>query len=271
MKVTFKRFIWLFLLVLSVISSGLAHKLRIQFQGVRQPPNLTLSVCIPATKRDFEDGRLERLLQSIQNQTHKPDEVIIAISETHSTSMSDLVGRLVRPLEPIRIRLLQSREVLNQAQNRNKAARLSTGDIISFIDADDVMHPLRTEIIRATFQDNPLIDLVLHNCTTANEPEWYSAMYLHRFSGHVVTKDSICDAEKVTRGTQVNLPLAVHHAHNSIRRRVFVDHQYDESYDVYRQEDSVFVRQCVQSICADVRRSMILLLAPLTFYDVYRN
>ena len=90
--------------------------------------NLTMSVIIPAYSLNrLED--LKKTIRSIQTQTLKPDEIIVAIDHNR-----DLFNRL-KTLEPNIILALNER-ILGGAETRNVGIYTATGDIVVFIDDD---------------------------------------------------------------------------------------------------------------------------------------
>ena len=85
-------------------------------------------------------SNLFNLLNSIQCQTVVPDKVVVSCS---STKLLENINIYTFPLE-----ILICEENKNASQNRNIAAsKLIDMDYITFIDADDIMHPERIEIL----------------------------------------------------------------------------------------------------------------------------
>jgi hypothetical protein len=101
-----------------------------------------VSLCVPCIPRDIQ--HLERLLRGVQRQTRPPREVIIAISETSEQSGRELQQRLSN-IYPVIVTTTTARQFAGE--NRNRAVALATSPIVSFIDADDEIHPQRLEVI----------------------------------------------------------------------------------------------------------------------------
>lgn len=108
---------------------------------------LTLSLCIHCSK----PTNLKGLIEAIKKQSRKPDQVIIVSSGTRTLDIE---------LEPGWLLCTRCDEV-NMATNCNTLARLSTCDIISFIDANDLISEDYCEIIMQAFGKGA--DVVVHN------------------------------------------------------------------------------------------------------------
>jgi glycosyltransferase involved in cell wall biosynthesis len=98
------------------------------------------------------------LLDSIDSQTIVPNKVAVSCS---STDKLDIVKKYNFELD-----IFVTNEKLNAAQNRNNAiSKLLDMDYVTFIDADDIMHPQRIEILLKTIHDYDS-DVILHNYQT---------------------------------------------------------------------------------------------------------
>lgn len=102
---------------------------------------------------------LQNLLDSIEKQTRKPDMVVVSCS---GVSDKDVPYRQENYSFPLKI--VTTILKLSSAQNRNIAVDNLDTHIVSFIDADDQMHPQRIEILERAFQENDIV-LLLHNFT----------------------------------------------------------------------------------------------------------
>jgi glycosyltransferase involved in cell wall biosynthesis len=95
------------------------------------------------------------LLDSIEKQTILPDKVVVSSSSTQSFENKKTYSF---PLE-----IIVTEEKQNAARNRNVAvSKLQDMDYITFIDADDVMHPQRIEVLLEVFKKEDS-DIILHN------------------------------------------------------------------------------------------------------------
>jgi len=101
-------------------------------------------------------------LKSVMAQTRQPDYVIISFSEVSAKRQPvvDTSG-LTFPIE-----FLYEPKQLYAGANRNRAAERATelgADLLSFFDADDIMHPRRLECVEGLFEKDPtLVGLVHH-------------------------------------------------------------------------------------------------------------
>ena len=104
---------------------------------------MKIGVAIPCYVGHLD--KLLNLLDSIDNQTRLPDKVVVSCSST--------IDHQVFPNYKFPFEIVYDEAKKNTAQNRNIAAeRLLDNDAISFIDADDIMHPQRIEFIERAFE-----------------------------------------------------------------------------------------------------------------------
>ena len=119
-----------------------------------------IAVCIPCSSKDFKN--IQYCLKSVAAQTRQPDYVIISFSEV-SAKLQPVVDTsgFAFPIE-----CLHESKQLYAGANRNRASERATAlgaDLLSFFDADDIMHPRRLERLEAHFQADPtLVGLVHH-------------------------------------------------------------------------------------------------------------
>ena len=99
---------------------------------------MRIGVAIPCYIGHIE--QLQVLLDSIAAQTRLPDKVVVSCSST--TEMPPEFSKYEFDLQIICDPMRK-----NTAQNRNIAAQLLDTDVITFFDADDVMHPQRIEFV----------------------------------------------------------------------------------------------------------------------------
>lgn len=127
--------------------------------------NLSISVCIPCSEK--HTIYLVDCLNSITEQTHKPNEVIICISgisdnkDEFEKKKKD-VEMLLRYYPELNIKVDFSTKTLYAGENRNKAVSMSTGQIITFIDADDIMRCDRLYVLHKIFSLNSNTMGVIH-------------------------------------------------------------------------------------------------------------
>jgi glycosyltransferase involved in cell wall biosynthesis len=168
------------------------------------------------------------LLDSIENQTCKPDKVVVSSSSTKELFETKQYSF---PLE-----IIITEEHKNAAQNRNIAAlNLDDMDFITFMDADDIMHPQRIEILLKAFQDTDC-DIILHNYFVDNSK--FEHIYninlrvnslVQAYWGAIIHKDN-----------KYNYVEHIHHSQVSIKRNIFDIIQFPEGTEFNRREDSAF-------------------------------
>jgi glycosyltransferase involved in cell wall biosynthesis len=121
---------------------------------------LSIAVCIPCAPKDIK--LLKYCLKSVQAQTRPADSVIVSISGVADPSkvLIDLSGITV-PVD-----IIYSTNDKYAGGNRNIAAKKAVekgADILSFFDADDMMHPRRLERIEDIFLKDPETIAVVHS------------------------------------------------------------------------------------------------------------
>jgi len=125
----------------------------------------TISVCIPCIAKHIP--LIQRCIHSIYNQTVLPNEVIISISNIENeTGLYDTIKHmqgLCKLYKTLNIKPLYSREKKYAGENRNTAISLATGDLITFIDADDYMFINRIAILKQIFITTPECLGLLHH------------------------------------------------------------------------------------------------------------
>merc|ERR1712048_502440 len=216
-----------------------------------------ISLVIPAIPRDVE--LLEtRILMTLSRQTQQPGEVIIALSDTNATWARELEGRW-RQQFFAGLLVLDYPEKQSAGENRNRGAAKATMPIISFMDADDRMHPQRLEIMSDALTWSKAM-VAIHSFSVANEDsaaaertetkrweqgEWRSLVELNA-DGAVSTGQQlsrrwdrfISEAQK----GHGYWPLEAH-GHLTVSRRVMDDVAFSSQL---RNEDTDFIKRVFQ-------------------------
>jgi hypothetical protein len=189
---------------------------------------LTLGVAIPCYSGHHH--YIDSLLENIASSTVKPTQIVISCSSWNHNS------KLYADYKGISVIIWYSTQRLNQATNRNRAASLLNTDLISFIDADDMMHPRRIEFLISMFEQRPDISVIYHDflsqhVSTRNDPFWEEEAP-NPLSNKIVKNPNAFGIMLVP----TEYPL--HHAHLTVRKNVFDVFKFDEDWNVYRTEDS---------------------------------
>jgi glycosyltransferase involved in cell wall biosynthesis len=189
----------------------------------------SIGVAIPCYK--FHIPSLKRCLDSIEAQTVKPQEVIVACSSCKSSDIPFSSYNY-----SFTLRVLPRPERRNAAENRNYAASFLTTDIITFFDADDEMHPQRLEAITKAFQQHPSLDIVLHSFLEGEENNKpYEIHTSFDFKPQSLQKSPTgCAVYKPNWGARI------HHSQVSVSRFIYGRVQFKEDPGNERREDAIF-------------------------------
>lgn len=114
----------------------------------------SVSVCIPAIPRDVTSGCLAELIYSIKSQTVSAAEVIIPFTNLTYPEAQRMRTLVQETITRVPFQVIRATETYVQGKSRNNAVLVSTAELISFIDADDTMHPQRLEVIKEVFRKN---------------------------------------------------------------------------------------------------------------------
>jgi glycosyltransferase involved in cell wall biosynthesis len=115
----------------------------------RAPEGL-ISVLIPVFNNV---AYLAEAIDSVLAQTYRPLELIVA-----DDGSTDGTGDVARDYGDAIVYDYQPRA--GQGATRNRAIRLSSGEFVSFLDADDRFAPDKLELQYAALRDNPDVDMV---------------------------------------------------------------------------------------------------------------
>jgi len=199
---------------------------------------LTLGVAVPchAGHEQYIDSLIDNILLS----TLRPQEIVISCSGWIE-SRSDVYVR-----DGVNIQIIYDPRILNAAQNRNIAGSYITSDVISFIDVDDLMHPKRLEYITNAFESEVNTDVVYHSyrrlhSTKRQEPFWEID------SINIVHSRVIGNPRAYGLMVEIDPTMPIHHAHVSLKRKIFEKIKFDENQSFHRLEDSVYGKRLAVS------------------------
>ena len=128
----------------------------------------TVSIAAPCLGRDILSHRADLFLDSISKQTLLPLQLILVISGATDQLCSEQ-ATIARTLLPLSVHLTVNctTSKTNQADARNFASKLASGDLIMFSDADDPLHRERVEIVTSIFRDRENLKVFSHSFTNS--------------------------------------------------------------------------------------------------------
>lgn len=225
-----------------------------------------ISLCIPSMLVDYERGELIQAALSIREQSLQPREVIISMSEVPVGREAEIEAKITQVIRPVNVRFLFSSDAHSPGENRNIAVDIAQGSVISFFDADDVMHPLRIKLLQQAFDTNPDLRLVLHGLTSPGARRRGTTIK----SVRKMHSESICAMEQETRQrnqpwlSSPELQFELTHGHLTVRSAVAKRMRFQNTTS---GEDCHYIRVLLHQLCnaSSVKHSLILDF-PLTEY-----
>jgi glycosyltransferase involved in cell wall biosynthesis len=195
---------------------------------------ITIGVAIPCYQGHLE--ALGNLLESIECQSRKPDMVFVSCSSAPSSVNPYASKKYSFPFH-----IIFHPEKKNAAENRNIAASYLTTDIITFIDADDIMHPQRIAVIDMCFTTYQHVAILMHHCKMdPNEPfEHYEHLDCFQFN-----RLFQCPNGSTQHRDYLYMGV-LHNGQPSVPRDVFITSPFDESASSHGKEDTVFCTRII--------------------------
>lgn len=144
------------LLLLCLLSLHIDIVSNIKPRAVKK--SMTTSVIVPCVARHF--FWLSGMLENYQNQTVRPDEIVVVFSEVEKINDADIT-RLQNGVWNFDLKIIKRTGVFLEGENRNVAMDNAKGDILIFSDADDIPHPQRVEIVKYFFE-NYEVEHIIH-------------------------------------------------------------------------------------------------------------
>lgn len=152
----------------------------------------TVSVIIPC----YEDAStLSRAIDSVLNQSAKISEIIVVNDcSPQSSEIEKIIARYSNLI------YIKNEKNKGLAASRNIGVNAATGDIISFLDADDELHPQKIEAQIALFSPNEAISCQvarIGNEVGMNRIKLYPTNWrfsIHRKSAHLIKKNVLTGA-----------------------------------------------------------------------------
>jgi glycosyltransferase involved in cell wall biosynthesis len=198
-----------------------------------------IAVCIPCASKDIK--YLKACIGSVKAQTRQPDFVIVSISSIENEGSLDL------PDIEIPIEYIYSKGLVHPGGNRNLAAKKAVemgADLLTFFDADDIMHPRKIEETESHFMKHPEITAFLHSYLTGPKGDmriyegkiaipWqpltgeYIKSPFHYYTCEAGGGNCLLFINSFMKSTSPGYGY-VHNAHMTVKASFWKDHPYSE-------------------------------------------
>lgn len=106
-------------------------------------------------------GFLQQQLDSLAQQTRRPDEIIIFDDVSSDDSVA--IAQAFAEKSGLKVRVHQNAQNLGYVKNFEKAISLCTQDLIFLCDQDDLWQPKKIQQMVEVFEAEPEVGLVLHD------------------------------------------------------------------------------------------------------------
>ena len=191
---------------------------------------MKLGIAIPCYYGHLEN--LYFLLNSIQTQTILPDKVVVSTSSTISFKNKEMYS--------FSLEIIVNEGDKNAAKNRNIAAsKLTDMDYITFMDADDIMHPQRIEFLLEVIKKYDS-DIILHNFYDESELNvniFDKNLILNVRTDTLIQSLSGCITHRNGYNDSID---KIHHSQVTVKTRIFELIKFPEEIEYNRKEDCVF-------------------------------
>lgn len=116
---------------------------------------------------------LPRLLDCIEGQTYQPIEHIVVDGLS-----TDTTATILERVDPSKHRVIRRKDrSMYEAINRGLAK--TTGEIMAYLNADDLYFPSTVETVLRYFDDHPKVDIVFGDCLSVNTDDDSFVLYLY--------------------------------------------------------------------------------------------
>lgn len=220
--------------------------------------SLTIAVIAVPDHARFLPGLMSNLQKGIG-----PGDQVVLILSGFSAKCSRKLG-LVIPETVCSIRVPHQ----SAGRNRNIAWSVSSAEVISFHDADDLYHPQRLEAVKRVFRDKS-VDAFFHSYSTfevdEKNPPWQklstsvSEVHVGLVTDEEFRHNTLMKPprdrklELAHKGRSTNLTFdspenefPIHHGHGSFRTHLFPRLGFHE-FAEFRNEDGVFARDVLEA------------------------
>ncbi len=198
----------------------------------------TIGIAIPCFIGHID--KLKVLLKCIEDQTILPTRVVVSCSSSRPEDLDINESDYCYPLH-----VITHEQKLNAAQNRNCAASQLDTDIISFFDADDIMHPQRNQCIIDGFNTHLDAVALIHGYITNSETlemeiygtftDFYKDIFYLKDDIQIITGQPLLPRLFNNKNIKLNS------GHCSIKKSVLREIKWNETRHVCGMEDVTFV------------------------------
>ncbi len=197
----------------------------------------TIGIAIPCYIGHID--KLKVLLKCIEDQTILPAKVVVSCSSSKSEDLEINESDYSYPLK-----IIVHEEKMNASQNRNCAASHLDTDIISFFDADDIMHPQRNQCIIEGFNTHSDAVALIHgfiiNSETLEMQIYNNFTDFYRNIFYLKDDIQIIPGEPLLPRINNHKDLSLHSGHCSIKKSVFREVKWNETRKICGVEDVIF-------------------------------
>jgi len=213
---------------------------------------------------------LDKLLNNLCSLSTPAYEVIVSFSLASGQKVEDVMPTISKYQSEYKIKLnLRSRfslEPLITSVNRNVAASQAKGDILLFLDSDDIYHPQIIEVVQSVWRKHNPVNLhwVFRQGESVKEEDFLGTKY---DTNNIPIEHAKKYYEKYFNMKEF-FPwrigyenISIHHGHHAMRRDAWENYQYEEM--IPAGEDMVYFRNLLFKYPND---TYFLPQTHLTFY-----
>lgn len=174
-----------------------------------------ISIGVPCILKHAK--HLPTLIQSINNQTLLPYEIIISLSSTDKVN-GERIRKQLNNISKVNVKVIDTIEEKYAGDNRNICVENCNTELISFIDADDELCPTRTEVLEKVYKEYDY-DVLYHLYTIGNR-------VFNGFDSKVINNNDLRKKIKVDNTKYMNFDksaiaiFGVTHGHYTIKTDV---------------------------------------------------
>lgn len=211
--------------------------------------------CIPSHLR-----YLEQLCKELYNGTKTPYEIIVALCYYEKCDQNYLDSLK----EKFSIKFICNIGKISPGKNRNIGSKEANGDIYMYLDADDIVHPKKLEIVDYFFSNMDIVHLCHYFLPLNTElPEYENIQNISYYPLSNTTK--LQSGKLFFNGLFESIP---YHTISCIRNIVFEKVQYP---DLFLNEDNLFCKDIINTFNKTIMVEAFLMNYNNCFIDKYKK